>query len=131
LNIFLSKDKDAKIGDFGAAQRIKDSVPVKVSTRPGDLENSHLESILEDAKEELNGHFEDTLLFSLSASNTLKRDYKNRKVGTPFYLAPELWTSENNNLGSKQSDIWSLGVILYELCTQKKPFMAADCATLQ
>lgn len=104
---------------------------MKVSTRPGDLENSHLESILEDAKEELNGHFEDTLLFSLSASNTLKRDYKNRKVGTPFYLAPELWTSENNILGSKQSDIWSLGVILYELCTQKKPFMAADCATLQ
>jgi len=102
-----------------------------VSTRPGDLENSHLESILEDAKEELNGHFEDTLLFSLSASNTLKRDYKNRKVGTPFYLAPELWISENNNLGSKQSDIWSLGVILYELCTQKKPFMATDCATLQ
>ena len=70
--------------------------------------------------------YEDTMLFSLSASNTLKRDYKNRKVGTPYYLAPELWITETNSLCSKQSDIWSLGIILYELCTQKKPFIASD-----
>jgi serine/threonine protein kinase len=31
LNIFLSKELNAKIGDFGAAQRIKDSIPVKLS----------------------------------------------------------------------------------------------------
>jgi len=66
------------------------------------------------------------MLFSMSASNTLKRDYKNRKVGTPFYLAPELWLNESKSLCSKQSDIWSLGIILYELCAQKKPFMASD-----
>jgi serine/threonine protein kinase len=102
---------------------------VKLSTRPFDLENSQLESIIEESKEE-GGVFEDTLLFSLSASNAVKKDFKNRKVGTPFYLAPELWLTETNNLCSKQSDIWSLGVILYELCTQKKPFMAQDIATL-
>lgn len=45
-----------------------------------------------------------------------------RKVGTPFYLAPELW---ENKECSKKSDIWSLGVILYELCTQKYPYFAA------
>lgn len=34
LNIFLTKDNDAKIGDFGAAQRISDSTPVgKLSTK--------------------------------------------------------------------------------------------------
>ena len=71
------------------------------------------------------------MLFSLSASNTLKKDYKNRKVGTPFYLAPELWETETNNLCSTQSDIWSLGVILYEMCTQKKPFMANDPMSLK
>jgi serine/threonine protein kinase len=37
-----------------------------------------------------------------------------RKVGTPFYLAPELWEDKES---TKKSDIWALGVILYELCT--------------
>jgi serine/threonine protein kinase len=44
-----------------------------------------------------------------------------RKVGTPFYLAPELWEDKDC---SKKSDIWSLGVILYELCTHKYPYFA-------
>jgi NIMA (never in mitosis gene a)-related kinase len=44
-----------------------------------------------------------------------------RKVGTPFYLAPELWEDKPC---SKNSDIWSLGVILYELSTFKYPYYA-------
>lgn len=85
----------------------------------------------EDKNGETNLLGSETLLFSLSASNTLKRDYKNRKVGTPYYLAPELWLTETSNLCSKQSDIWSLGVILYELCTMRKPFEAGDTDTLR
>ena len=42
-------------------------------------------------------------------------------VGTPFYLAPELWKSKRY---AKESDIWALGVILYELCTLERPFPA-------
>jgi serine/threonine protein kinase len=42
-------------------------------------------------------------------------------VGTPYYLSPELW---NNKPCSKASDIWSLGVILYELCCHTFPFPA-------
>ena len=44
-------------------------------------------------------------------------------VGTPYYLAPEIW---NKKKYSKQSDIWALGVILYELINLKKPFPAND-----
>ena len=48
-------------------------------------------------------------------------DQAKRKVGTPFYLAPELWEDKECN---KKSDIWALGVMLYELCTHKYPYFA-------
>jgi NIMA (never in mitosis gene a)-related kinase len=40
-------------------------------------------------------------------------------VGTPFYLSPELCEEKPYN---HKSDIWSLGCVLYELCTLKHPF---------
>lgn len=48
-------------------------------------------------------------------------------MGTPFYLAPELWEDKEC---SKKSDIWALGVILYELCTHKYPFFAGNMEEL-
>lgn len=36
------------------------------------------------------------------------------RVGTPLYMAPEIWA---NAPASEHSDIYSLGVVLYELCT--------------
>ncbi|XP_019346933.1 serine/threonine-protein kinase Nek5 isoform X4 [Alligator mississippiensis] len=40
-------------------------------------------------------------------------------VGTPYYLSPEI--CENRPYNNK-TDIWSLGCVLYELCTLKHPF---------
>jgi serine/threonine protein kinase len=37
----------------------------------------------------------------------------------PYYEAPEVI---NNNEYSEKSDVWAFGCIMYELCTQKKPF---------
>ncbi|OWK56843.1 Serine/threonine-protein kinase Nek5 [Lonchura striata] len=42
-------------------------------------------------------------------------------VGTPYYVPPEIWESLPYN---NKSDIWSLGCILYELCTLKHPVMS-------
>ena len=39
-------------------------------------------------------------------------------VGTPYYLSPEILESKHYSF---QSDIWSLGVLLYELCALKPP----------
>eukprot|EP01062_Namystynia_karyoxenos_P004302 TRINITY_DN1151_c0_g1_i1.p1 TRINITY_DN1151_c0_g1~~TRINITY_DN1151_c0_g1_i1.p1 ORF type:complete len:448 (+),score=127.11 TRINITY_DN1151_c0_g1_i1:91-1434(+) len=41
--------------------------------------------------------------------------------GTPVYLAPELWKSKRY---SKKADIWSLGVILYEMLALKRPYFS-------
>ncbi|EGR34335.1 protein kinase domain protein [Ichthyophthirius multifiliis] len=42
-------------------------------------------------------------------------------IGTPYYLSPEII---ENRPYSYKSDIWSLGVVLYELCALKPPFTA-------
>jgi len=50
------------------------------------------------------------------------------KSGTPYYMAPELFTDEG--VHSFQSDIWALGCVLYEMATGKPPFAASSLAEL-
>ena len=40
-------------------------------------------------------------------------------IGTPLYMSPE---SLNSNFYSKQSDIWSLGVMFYEIIQGRTPW---------
>ena len=61
-------------------------------------------------------------LGDLNISKLYKDGYlnlKNSQMGTPCYAAPEVW---NDKGYSFKSDIWSLGCILYELCTLHLPF---------
>eukprot|EP00798_Chlamydomonas_sp_ICE-L_P022983 gene22983-30171_t len=48
-------------------------------------------------------------------------------VGTPYYLSPELCEDKPYN---EKSDVWALGVILYECCTQRHPFDADNQGAL-
>mmetsp|Transcript_41070 Transcript_41070/g.136086 ORF Transcript_41070/g.136086 Transcript_41070/m.136086 type:complete len:577 (+) Transcript_41070:83-1813(+) len=43
------------------------------------------------------------------------------QVGTPYYVAPEVWRNRSYNA---KCDMWSLGCLLYELCTYRPPFQA-------
>lgn len=86
LNIFLTKDNSARVGDLGASRRIDEQG-----------------TIIDDFN-------------------------KDEKVGTPFYLAPEIW---HDKPCSKKTDIWALGVILYEMCALQVPFMADEIDVLE
>ena len=48
-------------------------------------------------------------------------------MGTPLYMAPEIWHGE---VATKRSDIYSLGALLYELCTGGPPHRAANTLAL-
>ena len=54
-------------------------------------------------------------------------NFATSKVGTPYYLSPEVCEEKPYN---DKSDIWSLGCILYEMCTLKHPFEAKNQAAL-
>jgi len=55
------------------------------------------------------------------------RGFAKTMVGTPYYLAPEIIESKRYDL---HADIWSLGVLLYEMCALKPPFDAANIHAL-
>lgn len=55
----------------------------------------------------------------LSPELDISSDIAETLVGTPFYLAPELWRRQR--YGSK-ADMWSLGVLMYRLMAERYPF---------
>jgi NIMA (never in mitosis gene a)-related kinase len=48
-------------------------------------------------------------------------------LGTPYTMAPEVCTGQQYGL---KSDIWSLGCVLYELCTLQTAFKGDNLFTL-
>jgi len=57
-------------------------------------------------------------------AKTLKdTDYTTTFVGTPLYVCPEIIRHLQYN---NKADIWSLGVMLYEMVTKTWPFMSYD-----
>ncbi|KAK3531295.1 hypothetical protein QTP70_016268 [Hemibagrus guttatus] len=55
------------------------------------------------------------------------KGYAQTYVGTPYYVSPEIWDNQPYN---NKSDIWSLGCVLYELCTLRHPFEARSWKSL-
>jgi serine/threonine protein kinase len=61
--------------------------------------------------------------FGLAKILSQSRQYAHTNVGTPYYMSPE---QISGNGYDEKGDIWSLGCVLYELCTFNPPFEASN-----
>lgn len=55
----------------------------------------------------------------LNVSKLQKKELLKTQTGTPYYIAPEIWLGKPYD---SKADIWSLGCIIYEMCTSFPPF---------
>ena len=58
-------------------------------------------------------------LGDLNVSKVAKMGLVYTQTGTPYYASPEVWQDKPYD---SKSDIWSLGVVLYEMATLDPPF---------
>ena len=113
LNVFLTKDNSAKLGDFGNIKKIKDE--------SNNNDSNQAANVLERIGEE-------SLEAETAGGAQGQEEEEVQRVGTPYYLAPELW---QNKQQTKASDIWALGVVLYEMCSHKYPYDAQNIEELE
>lgn len=62
-------------------------------------------------------------LGDMNVSKVAKKGLLYTQTGTPYYASPEVWDDKPYD---SKSDIWSLGCVIYEMCTLKPPFRAND-----
>jgi serine/threonine-protein kinase len=60
-------------------------------------------------------------------TGTFKGDEAEERVGTAFYMAPEVFEGRQTNL---RSDVYSLGVLAYEVLAGERPFVGASYEAL-
>ena len=65
--------------------------------------------------------------FGLAVDENSQRLRKGEVCGTPAYMSPEQVRGLTHVLDGR-SDLWSIGVILYELLTGRRPFRGANTA---
>ena len=59
--------------------------------------------------------------FGLAIDDQSQRFHAGEVSGTPAYMAPEQVRGEAHRLDGR-ADLWALGVMLYEMLTQRRPF---------
>ena len=65
--------------------------------------------------------------FGIAKALTNSKNNASTVIGTPYYFSPEIINGEPYNY---KTDIWSLGVVLYEMCCLKLPFESNNIAQL-
>ena len=87
-----------KLTDFGTAKIIEKDGKIRMVNKPQSLDN----------------------YYNSVRTNDIKL------MGTSAWMAPELFKAVNSQENSKASDIWSLGVLLWEILTGRQPYQGVE-----
>ncbi|XBW35393.1 hypothetical protein QEN19_000959 [Hanseniaspora menglaensis] len=102
-NILLDRNGVVKYVDFGAAELVTKQGTKKIGTR----------SMMHSSKSIVPG-----------ANSSSKNN--NDMMGTPMYMAPENITGKKKGSRLGSDDIWSLGCVILEMATGKRPWANLD-----
>jgi len=106
-NIFIGNFGEVLIIDWGLVRKIN----------------------LKDAVYKLNNATDEEVNIDIDASTNPNLTMDGHVSGTPYYMSPEQAKGENNSIDHR-SDIYTLGIILYEILTLKLPFEGHDVKSL-
>lgn len=120
LNVFLDDGLNVKLGDMGVAKVRAHALPIAALVAMRSQKHACRGAYLPPA----HPYWRWSCMQILSANTNFAKTI----VGTPYYLSPELCEDKPYN---EKSDVWALGVVLYECCTQKHPFDADNQASRQ
>ncbi|MBI4851495.1 MAG: serine/threonine protein kinase [Acidobacteria bacterium] len=112
----------------GVAPSIESAISMAIGILNG-LEHLHSKKIIHRDLKPANILLQNETprLADFGLARVLRSSMKSGGVaGTPAYMAPEVFDGER----SVQSDIWSVGVILYQLLSGRLPFPQADLMAL-
>ena len=111
-NIFLDKEYNVKLGDFGLAQEVsKSKVPIAIHQDEDETkESSKMDSkgILKNSRQRMNQKG----LIKHDKSSKHSESMMSTGIGTFYYMSPEQETQSNYN---QKTDMFSLGIILFEM----------------
>lgn len=114
-NILESEEGEIKLVDFGLAKlHLNEELPLSSSRRVViDGDHATAETIPHPF-----GSDAGQTLASLNAAHTVGQTVTGALVGTPLYVAPEMWLGAP---ASPASDVFALGLVLHELATGALP----------